>query len=232
MAYTLIAVAPFTRLVHILVAPNPYFWRKNKSCAGIAPRRILVSRWLHLSKEARYNCVRPCAAPPPQRPCLVSCFSARSRVGTIAVGVAIGFAVSGAIGIAAPKPDSTQTTKHKLGPSRYRAIGVCAWKAGIGSKVIQGRTRTPFLIRFCVSRSGRRVSVSTGSWRLLRTRFSSRESRRRGAARATRARRHILCREREWPQQRQRIRKTGLHPIQSAWARQIEAGTLRIFRWR
>jgi len=30
MAYTLIAVAPFTRLVHILVTPNPYFWRKNQ----------------------------------------------------------------------------------------------------------------------------------------------------------------------------------------------------------
>ena len=30
MAYTLIGVAPFTRLVHILVAPNPYFWRKNQ----------------------------------------------------------------------------------------------------------------------------------------------------------------------------------------------------------
>ncbi len=28
MAYALIAVMPFTRLVHILVAPNPYLWRK------------------------------------------------------------------------------------------------------------------------------------------------------------------------------------------------------------
>jgi nitrate reductase gamma subunit len=27
-AYTLIAMAPFTRLVHILVMPNPYLWRK------------------------------------------------------------------------------------------------------------------------------------------------------------------------------------------------------------
>jgi nitrate reductase gamma subunit len=30
MAYTLIGVTPFTRLVHILVAPNPYLWRKNQ----------------------------------------------------------------------------------------------------------------------------------------------------------------------------------------------------------
>jgi nitrate reductase gamma subunit len=30
MAYTLIGIAPFTRLVHILVAPNPYLWRKNQ----------------------------------------------------------------------------------------------------------------------------------------------------------------------------------------------------------
>lgn len=28
MAYVLIGVAPFTRLVHILVVPNPYLWRK------------------------------------------------------------------------------------------------------------------------------------------------------------------------------------------------------------
>lgn len=27
-AYTMIALAPFTRLVHILVAPNPYLWRR------------------------------------------------------------------------------------------------------------------------------------------------------------------------------------------------------------
>ena len=27
-AYTMIAFAPFTRLVHILVAPNPYLWRR------------------------------------------------------------------------------------------------------------------------------------------------------------------------------------------------------------
>lgn len=30
LAYVLIGLAPFTRLVHILVAPNPYFWRKNQ----------------------------------------------------------------------------------------------------------------------------------------------------------------------------------------------------------
>ena len=28
MAYVLIGVAPFTRLVHVLVVPNPYLWRK------------------------------------------------------------------------------------------------------------------------------------------------------------------------------------------------------------
>ncbi|HYW38137.1 MAG TPA: respiratory nitrate reductase subunit gamma [Terriglobales bacterium] len=41
MAYTLIAVAPFTRLVHILVAPNPYFWRKNQ-----------VVRWYRAPNES------------------------------------------------------------------------------------------------------------------------------------------------------------------------------------
>jgi nitrate reductase gamma subunit len=30
MAYALIGLTPFTRLVHVLVAPNPYFWRKNQ----------------------------------------------------------------------------------------------------------------------------------------------------------------------------------------------------------
>lgn len=30
MAYTLIGVTPFTRLVHIFVAPVPYLWRKNQ----------------------------------------------------------------------------------------------------------------------------------------------------------------------------------------------------------
>lgn len=39
-AYTLIGVAPFTRLVHILVAPNPYFWRKNQ-----------VVRWYRAPEE-------------------------------------------------------------------------------------------------------------------------------------------------------------------------------------
>lgn len=40
VAYTLIGVAPFTRLVHILVAPNPYFWRKNQ-----------VVRWYRAPEE-------------------------------------------------------------------------------------------------------------------------------------------------------------------------------------
>ena len=41
MAYMLIGVAPFTRLVHILVAPNPYLWRKNQ-----------VVRWYRQPKRA------------------------------------------------------------------------------------------------------------------------------------------------------------------------------------
>lgn len=41
MAYTLIGVAPFTRLVHVLVAPNPYLWRKNQ-----------VVRWYRSPREA------------------------------------------------------------------------------------------------------------------------------------------------------------------------------------
>jgi nitrate reductase gamma subunit len=40
MAYTLIGFTPFTRLVHILVAPNPYLWRKNQ-----------VVRWYRAPKE-------------------------------------------------------------------------------------------------------------------------------------------------------------------------------------
>lgn len=40
MAYTLIGFAPFTRLVHILVTPNPYLWRKNQ-----------VVRWYRAPKE-------------------------------------------------------------------------------------------------------------------------------------------------------------------------------------
>jgi nitrate reductase gamma subunit len=42
MAYIVIGVAPFTRLVHILVAPNPYLWRKPQ-----------VVRWYRAPKEAR-----------------------------------------------------------------------------------------------------------------------------------------------------------------------------------
>jgi nitrate reductase gamma subunit len=41
MAYTLIGITPFTRLVHILVAPNPYLWRKNQ-----------VVRWYRQPKRA------------------------------------------------------------------------------------------------------------------------------------------------------------------------------------
>lgn len=42
MAYVIIVVAPFTRLVHILVAPNPYLWRRPQ-----------VVRWYRAPKEAR-----------------------------------------------------------------------------------------------------------------------------------------------------------------------------------
>lgn len=41
MAYTLIGVTPFTRLVHIFVAPAPYLWRKNQ-----------VVRWYRAPKGA------------------------------------------------------------------------------------------------------------------------------------------------------------------------------------
>jgi nitrate reductase gamma subunit len=41
MAYALIGLTPFTRLVHVLVAPNPYFWRKNQ-----------VVRWYRAPKAA------------------------------------------------------------------------------------------------------------------------------------------------------------------------------------
>lgn len=41
MAYVIIGVAPFTRLVHILVAPNPYLWRRPQ-----------VVRWYRAPKEA------------------------------------------------------------------------------------------------------------------------------------------------------------------------------------
>lgn len=40
MAYILIGVAPFTRLVHVLVVPNPYLWRRPQ-----------VVRWYRPSKE-------------------------------------------------------------------------------------------------------------------------------------------------------------------------------------
>jgi nitrate reductase gamma subunit len=41
MAYVIIGVAPFTRLVHILVVPNPYLWR-----------RMQVVRWNRTAKES------------------------------------------------------------------------------------------------------------------------------------------------------------------------------------
>jgi nitrate reductase gamma subunit len=37
--YLLIGVFPFTRLVHILVAPNPYFWRKPQVVRWYRPRK-------------------------------------------------------------------------------------------------------------------------------------------------------------------------------------------------
>jgi nitrate reductase gamma subunit len=40
MAYTIIGVTPFTRLVHVLVAPTPYLWRKNQ-----------VVRWYRAPRE-------------------------------------------------------------------------------------------------------------------------------------------------------------------------------------
>jgi len=42
MAYTMIGVTPFTRLVHVLVAPNPYLWRRNQVVRWYrAPREVL-----------------------------------------------------------------------------------------------------------------------------------------------------------------------------------------------
>ena len=41
MAFTIIGVAPFTRLVHILVVPNPYLWRRPQ-----------VVRWYRAPREA------------------------------------------------------------------------------------------------------------------------------------------------------------------------------------
>jgi nitrate reductase gamma subunit len=40
LAYAIIGIAPFTRLVHILVAPNPYLWRRPQ-----------VVRWYRAPKE-------------------------------------------------------------------------------------------------------------------------------------------------------------------------------------
>jgi nitrate reductase gamma subunit len=40
MAYAIICVTPFTRLVHVLVAPNPYLWRRTQ-----------VVRWYRAQKE-------------------------------------------------------------------------------------------------------------------------------------------------------------------------------------
>jgi nitrate reductase gamma subunit len=40
-AYTLIGFFPFTRLVHILVVPNPYLWRKPQ-----------VVRWYRRAERA------------------------------------------------------------------------------------------------------------------------------------------------------------------------------------
>ena len=41
LAYIIIGVTPFTRLVHILVVPNPYLWRRTQ-----------VVRWYRAPKEA------------------------------------------------------------------------------------------------------------------------------------------------------------------------------------
>jgi nitrate reductase gamma subunit len=41
LAYAIIGIAPFTRLVHILVAPNPYLWRRPQ-----------VVRWYRAQKES------------------------------------------------------------------------------------------------------------------------------------------------------------------------------------
>jgi nitrate reductase gamma subunit len=40
MAFIIICIAPFTRLVHILVVPNPYLWRRPQ-----------VVRWYRAQKE-------------------------------------------------------------------------------------------------------------------------------------------------------------------------------------
>jgi nitrate reductase gamma subunit len=41
LAFSIIAIAPFTRLVHILVVPNPYLWRRPQ-----------VVRWYRAPREA------------------------------------------------------------------------------------------------------------------------------------------------------------------------------------
>ena len=40
--YLLIGVFPFTRLVHILVTPNPYFWRRPQLVRWYRRRRSLA----------------------------------------------------------------------------------------------------------------------------------------------------------------------------------------------
>ncbi|MBM2845398.1 MAG: Respiratory nitrate reductase subunit gamma [Bacteroidetes bacterium] len=40
-AWLMIAFAPFTRLVHILVVPNPYLWRKPQVVRWYKPREVL-----------------------------------------------------------------------------------------------------------------------------------------------------------------------------------------------
>ncbi len=43
-AFALIALFPFTRLVHILVIPNPYFWRRTQVVRWVGPRNRNVGR--------------------------------------------------------------------------------------------------------------------------------------------------------------------------------------------
>ena len=75
-----------------------------------------MSRWLHLSKEARNDCVRPCSAA-----------TAAALFGLVLLCPIPGWGQSqlasqsvsqsqAQSGSQPPKPDSTQTTKHKLGP--------------------------------------------------------------------------------------------------------------------
>ncbi|MBI3110014.1 MAG: respiratory nitrate reductase subunit gamma [Ignavibacteriales bacterium] len=47
-AYTMIAFAPFTRLVHILVVPNPYLWRKPQ-----------VVRWYGIRRKPKGSVAEP-----------------------------------------------------------------------------------------------------------------------------------------------------------------------------